>query len=335
MNQYINSLKELVEENYDITVLSMSQIKNVYKIIAVEGNFCLKQFKYDFYRLKHILEIFDYFKREYFDNILDLIDTLFGEKYIELNGVYFYMTEWINCRELNYSNTYDLIRGAQHVAKFHEYSKGFKASIETKVDVRWMKWIKIFEEKKNDLTKFKEIIENKDKPSLFDKIYIDNIQRNIDLANYSIEKLYDFDYENIMQEHIKKGYICHHDLAHHNILLDSRENIYFIDFDYVILDSYLHDLGSFIMRCLKLGRWNMDKFKIIFNAYKDVKHVSNKELCLAMSFILFPNDFWQLGVQYYSEKLNWDEKKFLRRLTRSENDKQDRVNFIENIISNQ
>ena len=59
MIQYINDLKKLVEENYDVTILDMSKLKNVYKIVAVEGNFCLKQFKYEFSRFKHILEIFE------------------------------------------------------------------------------------------------------------------------------------------------------------------------------------------------------------------------------------------------------------------------------------
>lgn len=335
MIQYINDLKKLVEENYDVTILDMSKLKNVYKIVAVEGNFCLKQFKYEFSRFKHILEIFDYFKKEDFDNILDVISTYSEKKYIEFDNVYFYMTFWIESRELNYSNSYDLIRAAQHIAKFHNYSKGFKVSKDSKADIRWMKWFEIFDRKINDIYKFKKLIEDKSELSVFDKIYFENIDKNIQIANESIENLYKFDYENVMKEHIKKNYICHHDLANHNILLDSSGKIYFIDFDYVILDTHLHDLGSFIMRCLKFGRWNHEKFKIIINSYKDVKHVSKQELSLAMSFILFPNDFWQIGVQYYNEKINWDEEKFLRRLTRFENDKDDRRNFIINMISKQ
>lgn len=333
MIQYINSLKKLVEENYDITVLDMTKLKNVYKIVAVEGNFCLKQFKYDIYRLKHIFEVFDYLKNNNFDNILDIIFTYSGEKYVELNGIYFYMTIWVESRELNYSNNYDVIKAAQYIAKFHKYSKGFIASEDTKPDIRWMKWIEIFEKKINDISKFKEFIDDKSELSTFDKIYSKNIEKNIEIANESIENLYKFDYENVMNEYTKKFYICHHDLANHNILLDSFGKIYLIDFDYVILDTYLHDLGSFIMRCLKFGRWNNEKFETIIDSYKSIKYVSEQEISIVMSFILFPNDFWQIGFQYYMEKINWNVEKFLKRLNRSENDKIDRRNFIRSLIA--
>ncbi len=56
------------------------------------------------------------------------------------------------------------------------------------------------------------------------------------------------------------------------------------------------------------------------------------KFCLHFLFILFPNDFWQIGIQRYRESIGWDNEKFLKRLNRSENDKDDRTNFIRSII---
>ena len=334
MIQYFNELKNLIEDNYEITVLNIMKCKNVYKIIGVEGNFCLKQFKYDFYRLKHILEIFNYLIEESFENILEIIPTLSGRKYVQLNDIYFYMTEWIESRELNYSNVYDVMRASQNIAKLHNYSEGFSPNFKMKADIRWGRWIEIFDKKISDIYNFKKFIQEKERNSIFDKIYLENLDENIFIANESIENLKKYDYEKIVKSHEKKGYICHHDLANHNILIDSRNKIYFIDFDYVILDSFLHDLGSFIARVLKYGRWTTDKFKMIINSYKDVKSLSKNETSLALSFILFPNDFWQLGIQYYCEDINWSEEKFLKRLTRFENDKKSKREFILSMIWN-
>lgn len=335
MSEYINDVKKLVEENYYVTVLSIEKIKNVYKIVAVEGDFCLKQIKYDFYRLKHILEVFDYLKENEFDNILDIICTNNGEKYIEYNNIYFYMTSWLESRQLNYSNNYDLIRAAQNIAKFHNYSKGFKPSVDTDVDIRYMKWIQIFDKKINDILNFKDIIENKEELSLFDKIYLKNIDKNISLANEAVENLYKYDYKKVMKETVKKNYICHHDLANHNLLLDKNGKVYFIDFDYIVIDTYLHDIGSFIYRCLKYGRWYYEKFNLIIRSYKDVKKISNKEMLLIISFILFPNDFWQIGFQYYEEKILWKEEKFIKRISRIEDDREEKSHFLRKIILKQ
>ncbi len=335
MSEYLERLKKLVEENYDVTVLNIIKFKNVYKIIAVEGNLCLKQFKYSFCRLKHVLEVFEHFREKNFENILNVISSNTNYKYVELDGVYFYMTHWVESRELNYSNIYDIAKASNHIAKFHNYSTNFKNSDDTKGDVRWFRWIDIFNRKISDILKFRDEILKKEYLSIFDKIYLKNVEKNIGMANESIENLYKFDYKEIMKKHIRENYICHHDLANHNILLDGDDKIYFIDFDYVILDTFLHDFASFIMRSMKIGRWNIDKFKIIVDSYRDVKYMSKQELSLAMSFLLFPNDFWQLGFQYYVEEIRWNEEKFLRRLTRFENDKYDRAEFIRDIISKQ
>lgn len=332
MIQYINELKRLVEENYDVTILNIIKVKNVYKVVGVEGNFCLKQFRYGFSRFKFVMDIFEHLKCEGFENILDVIETFSQKKYIKFFDVYFYLSIWVESRELNYSNYYDLIRASQHIAKFHNYTKGFKVSKCSEPNERWMKWFEIFEKKIDDMNKFRKIIKEKEELSVFDKIYLKNIDENIKIANESIENLYKFDYEGIMKEHIKNNCVCHHDLANHNILIDKNQKIYFIDFDYAILDTNLHDLGSFVMRCLKIGRWDHDKFKIIINSYRDIKCLSKKELFLMLSFILFPNDFWQVGLQYYVERIDWCEEKFLKRLTRCENDKYCRGNFIREII---
>ena len=332
MGEFLKDLKKLVEDNYDITVLNINKVKNVYKITGVEGDFCLKQVKYNFLRFKHILEVIDYLKKNEFDNILDIILTYEDEKYVEYKNIFFYMTKWLESRELNYSNQYDLIRASQHIAKFHNYSNGFAPSEDTDVDIRYMKWIQVFDKKINDLLEFKEIIEKKKDLTLFDKIYKQNIDKNISLSNEAVENLYKFNYKEVMKETVKKNYVCHHDLANHNLLLDQFGKIYFIDFDYVIIDTYLHDLGSFITRSLKYGRWNDEKFQIVLKSYKDVKHISKKELLILMSFILFPNDFWQLGIQYYNEKIYWKEEKFIRRLSRIEEDREDRKNFIKRVI---
>ncbi|BAK80965.1 CotS family spore coat protein [Candidatus Arthromitus sp. SFB-rat-Yit] len=332
MDQYVRDLKRVVEVNYDITIFDIIKFKNVYKISAVEGNFCLKQCKCKFDKFKYILDVLDYLKKQEFDNILSIVETYSEEQYIEFNDVYFYMTEWIESRELNYSNYYDIIRASQNIGNFHNYTQGYKPSKNILPDYRWMKWGDIFNLKLMDIISFKESLKYRSDLDIFDRIYLENADKNIDLAKESIELLYKFEYEKIVKEHFEIGYICHHDLANHNVLIDSKGKIYFIDFDYVILDTYLHDLGSFINRCLKLGSWNEYKLNLIINSYRDIKRLPKREILLTLSFILFPNDFWQIGIQRYRENIRWSDERFLKRLNRSENDKQDKTNFIKSII---
>jgi hypothetical protein len=43
----------------------------------------------------------------------------------------------------------------------------------------------------------------------------------------------------------------------------------------------------------------------------------------------FPQDFWQVGFQYYVEKQPWSEEFFVKKLRRITEDSKDRMDYIE------
>ena len=67
-----------------------------------------------------------------------------------------------------------------------------------------------------------------------------------------------------MEKEVLKRSFCHHDYAHHNILVDTNKKINIIDFDYCMLDSHLHDLCSLLIRTMKDGKWEKEKADLIF-----------------------------------------------------------------------
>jgi CotS family spore coat protein len=101
-----------------------------------------------------------------------------------------------------------------------------------------------------------------------------------------------------------------------------------IDFDYCIVDSFLHDLSSIIIRCLKYGHWNFDTLDFIIDTYSQNTKVDNKDLYLIFCFMEFPQDFWQVGLQYYVEKQPWSEEVFIKRLRRIVGDCKERMEFM-------
>ncbi len=57
------------------------------------------------------------------------------------------------------------------------------------------------------------------------------------------------EYYNLCKEK-EKIVFCHHDLAHHNILIN-KEEVYFLDFDYAVIDLKVHDICNFINKAIK------------------------------------------------------------------------------------
>ena len=132
-----------------------------------------------------------------------------------------------------------------------------------------------------------------------------------------------------MDREVKKRGFCHHDFAHHNILIDKDQQINIIDFDYCILDTHIHDLASLLIRVMKDGKWNNKTGDLIINNYREVLEVTDDELKIMKYFIMFPQSFWQIGLQYYWEQQPWNEEVFINKIIRYLEDVEYREIFLD------
>lgn len=78
----------------------------------------------------------------------------------------------------------------------------------------------------------------------------------------------------------------------------------------------------------------MDVMEYIINCYSNNISINNKEMYLIFCFMEFPQDFWQVGLQYYVEKQPWGEEFFIRKLNRIIKDNRDRCEFLSKFESN-
>jgi len=117
-------------------------------------------------------------------------------------------------------------------------------------------------------------------------------------------------------------------MANHNFLITEEGKVYLIDFDYCIMDTRLHDLTSLVIRNMRYGVWDIGKAYFILNEYDRIYSISRKELEVIKALITFPQDFWQVGLQYYTEKQPWTMDYFLMRLNRIVDDREIRDKFL-------
>ena len=132
-----------------------------------------------------------------------------------------------------------------------------------------------------------------------------------------------------MQSEIEKHGFCHHDYAHHNVLIGEKDDVNIIDFDFCILDSHLHDLSSLIIRVMKNGKWDIRNAMHILNVYNLTNNVDKLDIPIMAAFMEYPQEYWQIGIQYYWEKQPWGEEFFLKKLEKIYEDEYDRQDFLE------
>ena len=322
-------VRKSIQDNYGLQIQYIEKIKNVYKISSDNKEYCLKVIKYDFNHFLFIISAIKHLQNNKFKHIPKMIKTKDGKEYIAIEGYYAYLTNWVTARQCNYDSPVDLVIAASKIAELHKKSHGFNVTENMKPRIGWFKWPETFNTRKNEILDFKRRIDEKDKKTEFDEIYIKAMADELDRAEMSIENLIRSSYFEIMNKEIESKGFCHHDCANHNILIGTSGEVNIIDFDYCILDTHLHDLASLLLRRMKNGKWSKSNCIFIIDAYNSVNRVSKEEIPVMAAFMEFPQDYWQVGIQYYWEKQPWNEEFFLKKIKKILEDRQEKQEFID------
>lgn len=322
-------LKKSIESNYNIEIQSIEKVKNSYRLETEKGNYAIKIIKYDFPHFYFILSAIKHLQKNHFNKIPNILTNKDGEDYIKLENEYAYLTEWISSRVSNYNNPIELAAVSEKLGELHNCSLGFNINKSMKPRIGWYSWIKVFETRCDEILDFKKRIFQKAYKSEFDYIYLKNIEQEIKRGKRAIEGLKNSKYIELMDREVMKRGFCHHDFAHHNILVDENGDFNIIDFDYCILDSHLHDLSSLLIRAMKDAKWSTEKANLILNNYCKSNNVYPEELEVIEEFIRFPQVFWQVGIQYYWEQQPWGEEFFIEKINKYLEDVDYRDEFLE------
>jgi len=329
MHLEIQELKQLVKDSYSLCINDIEKIKNVYRIETQNGMYCLKIINYDFKHFLFIIGAIKHLQGMGFQNIPEIIGTIDNKEYIVLEKKYAYLTPWLNARECNYDNPVEIKLCTSKLADLHKKSLNFKVTPEMKPRIGWLKWIETFKTRQQEILDFKRRINEKQSITEFDKNYLIIMEEELSRSSRSINNLCKSEYIDKMKEEIKHRGFCHHDYAHHNVLIEKSGGVNIIDFDYCILDTHLHDLSSLLIRRMKNGKWSPENALLIMDEYDAINSIYKSDIEVMAAFMEFPQEYWQTGIQYYWEKKDWGEEFFLKKLEKIHEDSVDRQIFIE------
>jgi CotS family spore coat protein len=244
----------------------------------------------------------------------------------------YYVVDWVEARECKFKREEELRKAIRAAAELHKASIGYVPPKSAKPRILYNKWVEKCNKKSAELLDFGKAIEEKDYKDDFDEIFSSHLSYYWQQARESAGMISDSPYWEISETSEKRGEFCHHDMANHNFLISDEGMVYLIDFDYCIMDTRLHDLCSLIIRNMRYGVWDIDKAYIVLNEYDKVYSVEQKELEVIKAFMTFPQDFWQVGLQYYVEKQPWTMEYFLMRLNRIVDDREIRDSFLKEFL---
>ena len=322
---------EHIEKAYGFRIISEEKVRKISKLNTDQGAKCFKRAHASRSYFQFVFAAVDYLIQKGFTAPIGYDRTLGDDICIEYGEYIYYALPWIESRQCKFKRQEELFNAIGLSAELHKASAGFVSPEDSKPRIHYGKWPERFLQRLDDIKIFKEIIEAKEGKDDFDKIYYPFIDFFINQGNESIELIKSSSYYDISEKAREKGEFCHHDMAEHNFLITPSGEMKIIDFDYCIMDTRLHDIASLIIRNMKHGIWDIGKADFILSEYSKNYSISREEIEVIKYFIIFPQDFWQIGLQYYIEKQPWSMENFMSRLNNIRRDFALRQNFLQEL----
>ena len=318
---------------FDLSVYDVIPVRKVFILNTDKGDKVLKKVGYSISQLEFINYGIEYIKSNKFDRIIEFEKTRSKLIYVPWKDDIYCIMNLVEGTECEYSNPVDVMLTSRAIAELHVASEGIMCEEEfiellAKNEHRYLsgKIIENFNKKLTELKFFKNIATLNENKNEFDYIFLDSAQYYEECILQSIKILNESEYYNLCGEKDKIAF-CHHDLAHHNILVN-KEEVYFLDFDYAIVDLKVHDICNFINKVIKNFCYDIEKCHSIVSEYTSVNPLDHRELKVLYGMLSFPEDFYSITRDYYTRNKQWSEEIFLNRLKRKVEYREDREKFL-------
>jgi len=319
---------------FDLLVYDVIPVRKVFILDTNKGDKVLKKVNYSIEQLEFINYGIEYIRNNNFDRIIQFERTKSELIYVPWKSDVYCIMNLVEGRECEYNNPVDVMLTSRAIAALHKASQGLMHKEEferllAKNKQRYLggKIIQNYSSKLDELMFFKSIATTNENRNEFDDIFLEYVQYYVENIKQSINILKGSQYFKLCEEKEKIA-LCHHDLAHHNILIN-KEEVYFLDFDYAVIDLRVHDVCNFINKAIKNFCYDIDKCSSILQGYTEVNPLDDRELKVLYGMLTFPEDFYSISKDYYTRKKQWSEEIFLSRLKKKVEYKQDREKFLE------
>lgn len=312
-------------KKFDLYVYEVLPMRKAFVLCTDKGNKILKKINYSIDDLKFIYNALNYINRN-FKRTMSFEKTLDGEIYTLWNKDMYFIMDLVKGRESEFSNPLDVSIVSKSLASFHKAGEGISSFMNFESKNNCGKLIENLKRKKEEMIFFKNIANWCERKNEFDINFLENVDYNIKEAQKSIDVLENSSYYKLCGE-TEKVVLCHHDLAHHNIIIKEDEG-YFIDFDYSMIDLRVHDLCNYINKAIKNVAYDKEKAMGILKDYNKINPIDERELEVLYGMFIFPEDFYSICKDYYGKRKDWNLDTFISKLEKKIDISEDKDRFI-------
>ena len=313
---------------FDLKLHSYQPIRKIWRVKTDAGFKYLKKSRLSPAELEFIFEALEYLNAQSFLNVLRLALSKKGAPFAEHRGELYILTDWVFSREVDFGILMDLKQASRFLAEFHLKSQGFSPLVNLPARTAWFNWPSKLELRLRQMDHFRELALSQRNTSDFSRLYLSYFDYYRSQGETAYQALRRSPYQEVAQTAAANRSFCHHDFSGRNLLRAYDGRLILIDFDYSLLDLRIHDLINLVVRNLKHSHWNLDICRFILKEYHQVAPLTEAEIEVMRILLIWPHDFWQVGLQYYYEKLPWPQERFIKKLEGKIKDRLEREDFL-------
>ena len=329
----IDEIKYNILRYYNLERASIINIKfkdtekqrAVYRIDFNNKRYCLKKVYYDEENLLYVYSAMEWCFRNEID-VPKLLPTINGSRYVKYKNMLFILTPWLDGEKCDFDNLTHVLLSSKTLGRLHKASKNFRP-----IDGSAKR--EGFENYSDSIFKhFNQLllsINNAHKYSdRFSKIFLDNIDENLELAKISFEVSSSIDLNHLSRS------LCHGDYVNKNILINNNI-VSLIDFDKCKMDFCSRDISYFLRRLLKRENtnWQINLTLNILDTYMEENELTESDLRYIVAYIAFPQKFWKLSRDYYKNIRKCNKNSFISLMEKGLNKSKNQLEFTYEIIN--
>ncbi|MGE5550673.1 MAG: CotS family spore coat protein [Bacteroidota bacterium] len=307
-----SGLRARLEEQYNLRVKTCARARSAWRIETDAGPRFVKRTQADRESLPFVTGLHDYLDRTWPGIAPRIHRSRTGEAAFQYGLDNYLLLDALPGREADYLNPGDPGAVAAGLAAFHRAARGYDLASAPPSRRRHGSWPGIMTARLADLDRFWRLA--KTRGGCFDRAYLALRAAFLPEAAAARDYLLASAYPRLAADAALSREICHHDLAHHNALIEG-DTVRFLDLDYAVGDTVLHDLANLCGHLLRLFGWELDPVRAVLARYW-AGPPPPAALAVLGGMLLWPQDCWQIGRQFYDEHQPWTEDEFLALLRR-------------------
>ena len=306
----MRDLQKEISQEYDFTVKNIIPFKDFFIIDSSTGKRVLRKLNYSQERILFIHGAKEHLFKNNFCNIDRFLCNKDGLPYIDINGIYYVITDFIQGRECDFDKRDDVIKASIALAQMHSCSRGYIPPEKSLVKDDLGKLPTQFLKRLEEIKRVKKLAQ-KERGNL-DYLILQYIDYFYDLGEDAINLIKKSKYDELVEKTREEKLFCHHDYTHSNIII-SENKTSVINFSLCSFELKIYDIANLLRRKMRKCYWDINEAKVIIDAYRTVEPISEDEFFVMKIMLQFPQKFWRVVNRYYNSRRCWRDRTFERK----------------------